>query len=26
LSDFVGKKIVVLEWANWDCPFVKPHY
>lgn len=26
LSDFTGKKIVVLEWANWDCPFVKPHY
>lgn len=26
LSDFVGKKIVVLEWANWDCPYVKPHY
>jgi peroxiredoxin len=26
LSDLIGKKIVVLEWANWDCPFVKPHY
>ncbi len=26
LSDLIGKKIVVLEWANWDCPFVVPHY
>jgi peroxiredoxin len=26
LSDFLGKKFVVLEWTNWDCPFVKPHY
>ena len=26
LSDYLGKKIVVLEWANWDCPFVVPHY
>lgn len=26
LSDLIGKKIVVLEWANWDCPFVKWHY
>lgn len=35
LTDFNGKtvqlsalkgKIVVLEWTNYDCPFVKPHY
>lgn len=25
LSDFNGK-IVVLEWINYDCPFVKKHY
>jgi peroxiredoxin len=25
LSDYSGK-IVVLEWFNYDCPFVKPHY
>jgi peroxiredoxin len=25
LSDFAGK-VVVLEWINWDCPFVKRHY
>ncbi|MCU0333189.1 MAG: thioredoxin family protein [Ignavibacteriaceae bacterium] len=25
LSDFEGK-IVVLEWINYDCPFVKKHY
>ncbi|HEX2896747.1 MAG TPA: thioredoxin family protein [candidate division Zixibacteria bacterium] len=25
LSDFAGKW-VVLEWANFDCPFVKKHY
>ena len=25
LSDFSGK-IVVLEWTNPDCPFVKKHY
>jgi len=25
LSDYAGK-IVVLEWLNYDCPFVKPHY
>jgi peroxiredoxin len=25
LSKFKGK-IVVLEWANYDCPFVKAHY
>lgn len=26
LSDLIGKKIIVLEWVNWDCPFVKYHY
>lgn len=26
LSDFRGKKIVVLEWLNHGCPFVKKHY
>lgn len=25
LSDYAGK-IVVLEWTNQDCPFVKKHY
>lgn len=25
LSDFKGK-FVVLEWINFDCPFVKKHY
>lgn len=25
LSDFNGK-IVVLEWINYECPFVKKHY
>lgn len=25
LRDFKGK-IVVLEWTNYDCPFVKAHY
>lgn len=25
LSSLKGK-IVVLEWMNYDCPFVKPHY
>lgn len=25
LSDFKGK-VVVLEWINFDCPFVKKHY
>lgn len=25
LSDFAGKH-VVLEWTNYDCPFVKKHY
>ena len=25
LSDFIDK-IVVLEWINYDCPFVKKHY
>lgn len=25
LSDFAGK-IIVLEWINFDCPFVKKHY
>ncbi|NWG29780.1 MAG: thioredoxin family protein [Ignavibacteriaceae bacterium] len=25
LSDFADK-IVVLEWINYDCPFVKKHY
>lgn len=26
LSSFEGRKIVVLEWTNYDCPFVKAHY
>ena len=25
LSDFKGK-VVVLEWFNWGCPFVRKHY
>ena len=25
ISDFAGK-YVVLEWVNYDCPFVKKHY
>ncbi len=25
LSDYKGK-IVILEWVNYDCPFVKKHY
>ncbi|PKL80792.1 MAG: thioredoxin family protein [Ignavibacteriae bacterium HGW-Ignavibacteriae-4] len=25
ISDFAGK-YVVLEWVNFDCPFVKKHY
>jgi peroxiredoxin len=25
LADYKGK-YVVLEWNNWDCPFVKKHY
>ncbi len=25
LSDFEGK-VVVLEWVNFDCPFVRKHY
>lgn len=25
LSEFKGK-VVVLEWVNFDCPFVKKHY
>lgn len=25
LSDYKGK-VVVLEWINYDCPFVKKHY
>jgi peroxiredoxin len=25
LSDYRGK-VVVLEWFNFDCPFVRPHY
>lgn len=25
LEDFKGK-VVVLEWVNFDCPFVKKHY
>jgi peroxiredoxin len=25
LADFKGK-YVVLEWSNYDCPFVKKHY
>ena len=26
LADFVGKDIVVLEWLNYECPFVRKHY
>lgn len=26
LSDHAGKDIVVLEWLNFDCPFVRKHY
>jgi peroxiredoxin len=26
LADFKGKKYVVLEWHNKDCPFVKAQY
>ncbi|MCX7880759.1 MAG: thioredoxin family protein [Ignavibacteria bacterium] len=25
LSDYFGK-VIVLEWINFDCPFVKKHY
>ena len=25
LSDYAGK-VVVLEWVNFDCPFVRKHY
>lgn len=25
LSDYLGK-IVVLEWTNYDCPYVRKHY
>lgn len=25
LSDYAGK-VVVLEWINYDCPYVKKHY
>jgi len=25
LSDYLGK-VVILEWTNPECPFVKPHY
>ena len=25
LSDYAGK-VVVLEWANYECPFVRKHY
>jgi len=25
LADYKGK-VVVLEWINWDCPFVKRHH
>lgn len=25
LSDYIGKT-VVLEWVNYDCPFVRKHY
>lgn len=25
LSDFEGK-FIVLEWINFECPFVKKHY
>jgi peroxiredoxin len=26
LADFVGKSIVVLEWFNNGCPYVRKHY
>ena len=26
LSDYKGKNVVVLEWLNYGCPFVKKHY
>jgi alkyl hydroperoxide reductase subunit AhpC len=26
LSDYKGKNVVVLEWLNHGCPFVKRHY
>ena len=26
LSSYLGKKIVVLEWLNYDCPFVGKQY
>jgi peroxiredoxin len=26
LADHAGKDIVVLEWLNYDCPFVRKHY
>lgn len=26
LSDHIGKEIIVLEWLNYDCPFVIPRY
>jgi peroxiredoxin len=26
LADVVKEKTVVLEWLNYDCPFVKKHY
>src|SRR5262245_30299276 len=25
LSDYAGK-VVVLEWVNYECPFVRKHY
>ena len=26
LADYLGKNLIVLEWLNYDCPFVQPHY
>ncbi|MFW1447705.1 redoxin family protein, partial [Vibrio parahaemolyticus] len=26
LEEFKNKKMVVLEWFNNECPFVKKHY
>lgn len=26
LSQYKGKNVVVLEWLNYGCPFVKKHY